>query len=86
MNSLSAVDDRFAGFAAAVGVSCDPLDPGERQRLRVEIDARVARAWKLTVDDMEVIFRDYTEDAVTPEHREAVVERLGERSASGSSR
>ncbi len=75
---LSAVDDRFADFAAAVGVECGPLDSAERQRLRVEIDARVARAWNLTVGDMEVIFRDFTEDAVTPAYRAAVVERLGE--------
>ena len=75
---LSAVDDRFADFAAAVGVSCGPMDPAERQRLRVEIDARVARAWNLTVGDMEVIFRDFTEDAVTPAYRAAVVGRMGE--------
>lgn len=75
---LSAVDDRFTDFAAAVGVGCGPLDSAERQRLRVEIDARVARAWNLTAGDMEVIFRDFTEDAVTPAYREAVVERLGE--------
>ena len=75
---LSAVDDRFAAFAEATGVECGPLDPGERQRLRVEIDARVARAWNLTVGDMEVIFRDFTEDAVTPAYRAAVVGRLEE--------
>ena len=70
---LSAVDDRFADFAAATGVECGPLAPAERQRLRVEIDARVARAWNLTADDMEVIFRDFTEDAVTPAYRAVVV-------------
>ena len=58
---LSAVDDRFADFAGANGVECGPLDPAERQRLRVEIDARVARAWNLTAGDMGVIFRDFTE-------------------------
>ena len=57
---LSAVDDRFADFAAAVGVSCGPLDPAERQQLLVDTDARVARAWNLTVGDMEVIFGDFT--------------------------
>ena len=75
---LSAVDQRFTDFAEATGVEYGPLDPAERRRLRVEIDARVARAWNLTVGDMEVIFRDFTEDAVTPAYRAAVVERLGE--------
>ena len=75
---LSAVDDRFADFAGANGVECGPLDPAERQRLRVEIDARVARAWNLTAGDMEVIFRDFTEDAVTPAYRAAVVGRVEE--------
>ena len=73
---LSAVDDRFADFAAATGVACGPLDPSERIRLRVDIDARVARAWKLTAADLGVIFRDFTEDAVTPAYRMALVERL----------
>lgn len=44
----------------------------------MEIDARVARAWNLTAGDMEVIFRDFTEDAVTPAYRAALVGRLGE--------
>ena len=72
------MDSRFGDFASAAGVECGPLDPAERQRLRVEIDARVARAWNLTVGDMDVIFRDFTEDAVTPAYRAAVVGRLGE--------
>ena len=73
---LSAVDDRFAEFAAATGVEYGPLTPTERTRLRVEIDARVARAWNLTTTDLQVIFRDFTEDAVTPAYRAALVERL----------
>ena len=73
---LSAVDDRFVDFAAATRVACGPLDPSERIRLRVDIDARVARAWKLTAADLGVIFRDFTEDAVTPAYRMALVERL----------
>ena len=74
---LSAVDDRFADFAVGTGVEYGPLTPTERTRLRVEIDARVARAWELTADDLEVVFADFTEDAVTPAYRTAVVERLG---------
>ncbi len=73
---LSAVDDRFADFASAVGVEYGPMDPTERRRLRVEIDARIARAWLLTPTDLSVMFRDFTEDAVTPAYRAALVERL----------
>ena len=73
---LSAVDDRFAGFASGTGVEYGPLDSAERTRLRVQIDARVARAWNLTTADLGVIFRDFTEDAVTPAYRAALVERL----------
>ena len=73
---LSAVDDRFADFAAETGVEYGPVPPSERRRLRVEIDARVARAWNLTRADLGVIFRDFTEDAVTPAYRAALVDRL----------
>lgn len=73
---LSAVDDRFADFAAATGVEYGPVPPAERTRLRVEIDARVARAWNLTRADLDVAFRDFTEDAVTPAYRAMLVDRL----------
>ena len=54
------------------------MDPADRKRLRVEIDARVARAWNLTAADLDVIFRDFTEDGVTPAYRAALVERFRE--------
>ncbi len=73
---LSAVDDRFADFAAAAGVEWGPVSPVERTRLRIEIDARVARAWNLTRADLDVIFRDFTESAVTPAYRAALVDRF----------
>ena len=61
---LSAVDDRFADFAGATGVVVGSLDPVERQRLLVEIDARVARAWELTPADLAYMLEDFTIDAV----------------------
>ena len=73
---LSAVGDRFSDFAAAIGVDYGPLDPTDRTELRVDIDARVARAWNLTRADLDVIFRDFTEDAVTPAYRSALIDRL----------
>ncbi|WP_420621646.1 Eco57I restriction-modification methylase domain-containing protein [Candidatus Poriferisodalis sp.] len=75
---LSAVDDRFAQFAEAVGVEYGPLAADEREHLRIDIDARVARAWQLTHDDLETTFVDFTTDAVTPAYREALVARLRE--------
>jgi hypothetical protein len=75
---LSAADDRFAGFAQAVGVEFGPLDPGERQRLLVEIDARVARAWDLTPADVAFMLEDFTVDAVPAEHRQGLLARVKE--------
>lgn len=75
---LSCLDERYADFAAAAGVECGPLSDEERTKLRVEIDARVARAWDLTADELELVFEDFTTDAVTPEYREAVRKRFAE--------
>ena len=75
---LSAVDDRFADFAEATGVECGPLEEDERRRLRAEIDARVARAWKLDRDDLDLVFSDFTEAAVPGEYRDLARSRLDE--------
>lgn len=75
---LSATDSRYADFANAVGVECGPLPEHERQRLRSEIDAWVARAWELTEADLGVIFDDFTTDAVPLAYRSALLERLAE--------
>ena len=73
---LSAVDDRFADFAQATGVECGPLEDDERSRLRAEIDARVAHAWELDEDDLDLMFTDFTEAAVPPDYRDSVRVRL----------
>ena len=75
---LSAVDDRFADFAAATGVPCRELPDAERKRLRVEIDARVARAWALDSDDLEVMFEDFSTRAVPVAYRTALLRRFEE--------
>ena len=75
---LSAVDDRYVDFAAATGVEYGPLSDPERMQLRVEIDARVARAWNLTADDLETMFDDFTADAVSPVYRTILIDRLHE--------
>ena len=75
---LSAIDKRFATFAEAVGVEHGRLPSSERRRLRAEIDARVAQAWKLTEADLETMFADFTADAVPPAYRAQLIERRRE--------
>ena len=75
---LSAVDDRFADFARETGVECGPLFDPDRADLRLEIDARVARAWDLTPDDLQVIYQDFTPNALPPAYRSRLSERLTE--------
>jgi hypothetical protein len=75
---LSCVDDRYAEFAEATAVDFGPLADDERERLRVEIDARVARSWKLSDTDLEVLFGDFTTDAIPPAYRQRLRDRLRE--------
>ncbi len=75
---LSAVDDRYADFAREVGVEPGLVEPDHRRALRLEIDARVARSWGLTADDLEIICRDFTHEAVPPEYRQGLMRRLEE--------
>ncbi len=75
---LSCSDERFADFAAATGVAFGPLAPDERDRLRAEIDARVAGAWAFDAADLETIFADFTLDAVPEPYRQRVRDRLAE--------
>ncbi len=75
---LSAVDDRFTDFARETGVECGPLSDAERLDLRLEIDARVARAWNLTPDDLQVIYDDFTTNALPPAYRTQLTKRLME--------
>ena len=75
---LSAVDGRYADFAAETGVEYGPLPDQERQRHLVEIDARVALAWDLTDHHLMIMFKDFTTDAVPPAYRDAMTRRLRE--------
>lgn len=71
---LSCVDERFAAFAAEAGVACRPLTDAERNDRRAEVDALVARAYGLTVDELRFIFTDFTENAVSPAYRQQVLD------------
>ncbi len=75
---LSCPDDRFTAFAESFAIEPGPLPDEERERLRVEIDARVAAAWGLTGDDLDVLLADFTADAVPPAYRRLLANRLAE--------
>ena len=72
---LSCVDERYAAFASEAGVEWGPLRADERDSLRAEIDALVARAYGLSAADLEFLFADFTERAVPPSYRALVLER-----------
>ena len=69
---LSCVDERYADFAARAGVEWGPLDPEERADLEAEIDALVAHAYGLSREQLETIFADFVEAAVSETYRERV--------------
>ena len=73
---LSCVDGRFAEFAAEAGVECGELTLSQRNDMRAEIDALVARAYELTADELRFIFTDFTENAVPQVYRNLVLEKF----------
>jgi hypothetical protein len=75
---LSCSDKRFAAFAAATGVAVEHLDDDCRAKLRADIDARVARSYGLSSTELDLVFSDFTLDAVTPAYRELVRTRFAE--------
>ena len=73
---LSCVDERFFAFASEVGVEHRDLADDERTAMRVEIDALVAQGYGLTADELEFLFTDFTENAVSPEYRALVLRKF----------
>jgi len=73
---LSCVDDRFAEFAAAAGVSFGPLGHEESAEVLAELDGLVAKAYGLTAEDIEVVFSDFTDAAVPTGYRALVRQAL----------
>lgn len=63
-------------IAAEVAVTVGPLGEEERAELQAEVDARVARSWGLDVDDLNILLRDFTNDAVPSSYRERLRDRL----------
>ena len=70
---LSCVDERFFAFASEVDVEHGDLGEGERTAMRAEIDALVARGYRMTADELGFIFTDFTENAVSLDYRARVL-------------
>jgi hypothetical protein len=75
---LSCPDGRYEAFAEANGVEVGPLRDDERERLLVEVDALVARAWGLDTDDLETVIDDFTVAAVPEGYRDRLRHRFAE--------
>lgn len=58
---LSALDERFTGWAREIGVACGPLPPDERDDLITQLDAVVARLYGLTEKQLAHIFETFHE-------------------------
>ena len=73
---LSCPDERFADFAAATGVEVGPLDDDERDGCAPRSTRASRTPGASTRDELEVVFSDFTLDAVPPAYRELVRERF----------
>ena len=73
---LSCIDERFAEFAADIGVECGPLTDTQRYDMKAEIDVLVARAYELKEDELRFIFTDFKEKRVSSAYRELVLEKF----------
>lgn len=82
---LACSDARFAPFADACSVATGSLqDESARYDAIAELDAVAAAMYGLDSAELEIVFEDFTLDAVPPGHRNAVrrhFERLIERAA-----
>lgn len=56
---LAAVDQRYADWAAAVGVDYGPLEPGVKEDMIFELDAVVAHLYGLNADQLKHIFHTF---------------------------
>ena len=74
---LAAVDDRYAGWAAEVGVGVGTVtDKATREDLICELDACVAHLYGLDEEDLAVIYETFHTGADYSERRERVVEHF----------
>ena len=57
-------------------MECGVLTEAQHNDMRAEIDALVARAYGLTIDELRFMFTDFTENAVSPAYRRQLLEKF----------
>ena len=73
---LAAQDDRFADWAALVGVECGPSRPEVHESLLAELDACVAVLYDLNQEDIAVLYDTFGRDGQWDTRRDAVINRM----------
>lgn len=73
---LSCPDERFAEVAESCGIVPRTLPDDERIALRARVDAVVAHAFGLIPADLQILFDDFTIDAVPQHHRDLMLAEL----------
>lgn len=71
---LACPDERFADWAAAVGVDYGPLEPAQKEDMIHELDAVVAHLYGLSEDQLRHIFESFHEGWDYGPRMEAVLE------------
>ncbi|KAA0274633.1 MAG: hypothetical protein EDQ89_01695, partial [Acidobacteria bacterium] len=71
---LACLDERFAGWAEAVGADVGPVEPEEKDDLIAELDATVARLYGLDRGDVEHIFETFHEGWECVQSRPEVID------------
>lgn len=75
---LASVDDRYAEFATATGVTPGPVEPGQKAAMIAELDAVIAHIYGLDRAGLKLMFEDFaaTEAGLSPARRAAVLEHF----------
>jgi hypothetical protein len=73
---LNSSDERYRPWADDLGIDCGPLSDDARLEVRAELEAEAAHAFGVGVEDLELVFSDFTERALSAELRAAIGARL----------
>ena len=75
---LAASDERYKGFADECGVAFGALSTQERDNTIADLDAIIAVMYGLSSEEVEIILRDFTFDAVPDSRRNAIRAKFAE--------
>ena len=70
--SLACIDSRYSEFARACDVGVGTLIGQEREDAIAELDALAAYSYNFTLDDLDIMFSDFTIEAVSEDRRNSV--------------